>query len=397
MVSVLADRQISESSTRTEHDCPRVCVISDCLTGNVDEGAKKLTFELLGALTRSYDVAVLSTAGPVLPTIAHWVCSSRTFISPALRSELRRLQPDVLIYATQRSATFFSFIRSRLLKSFCPQATVVLLGLQTRRHSAWQKSIIRHVRPDLVCVQSLANQQYLCQLGCAVGRLRSGVDTNKFLPVSATQRQALRTKYGLDRDKQIVLHVGHLKEARGVRVLAEIAAIPGYQSVLVTSTSTPQDLALGDELQTAGVVVFAKFLAAIEELYQLADCYVFPVESTDEAVEIPLSVLEALACDLPVVTTRFGGLPQLFQSSDNPSLVFVDDAQGVVAAAIGVAGAGPHTTRSLTQSFSWDAVASDLMDQALGVRESTTNRSRRSATVVTHQRRYRRGPEGSEL
>ena len=35
--------------------------------------------------------------------------------------------------------------------------------------------------------------------------------------------------------------------------------------------------------------------ARIEELYQLADCYLFPVASTDNCIGVPLSVLEAFA------------------------------------------------------------------------------------------------------
>ena len=67
------------------------------------------------------------------------------------------------------------------------------------------------------------------------------------------------------------------------------------------------------DLEAAGVRVLRENLPAIHELYQLADVYLFPVQRADAAMEIPLSVLEAMAVNLPIITTPFGRLTELFE------------------------------------------------------------------------------------
>ena len=65
----------------------------------------------------------------------------------------------------------------------------------------------------------------------------------------------------------------------------------------------------------------------IEEVYALSDCYVFPTPPMNKinSIEIPLSVLEAMACNLSVITTKFGALPKVFEEGDG--LIFVDDGE----------------------------------------------------------------------
>ena len=96
----------------------------------------------------------------------------------------------------------------------------------------------------------------------------------------------------------------------------------------MASTSTPAETDLVRDLSAAGVVVVREVLPDIQELYQLADCYVFPVEHELACAEVPLSVLEALACGLPVVSTPFGGLPELLD--DVQGVTFVAEADGMV-------------------------------------------------------------------
>jgi glycosyltransferase involved in cell wall biosynthesis len=308
----------------------RICIVSDDLAGPPDEGVRKFTVAISAALGRTHDVALLTTtqASPVAGVRS--IPASRTFISRSLRTAIRQGEPDVLIYATHRSATFFSFIRARILAAYAPAARIVLLGLQTRRHSWWQRQMIRLMRPDLVVVQSAANRAYLERIGCRAVVIHSGVDAETFQPVDDERHHALRVTYGIAGENPVVLHVGHLQAGRGIAVLGELARSGGCQVLLVASSSTTQEDALRRLLEQSGVRIMSEYLPRIEELYQLADCYVFPVETTDNAIEVPLSVLEALACDLPVVTTRFGGLPAMFPGPSHPGLVFVETQADII-------------------------------------------------------------------
>jgi glycosyltransferase involved in cell wall biosynthesis len=243
---------------------------------------------------------------------------------------------------------------------------VVLVGLQDSRHAAWQQRLLGRLAPNLVCVQSPQNRIYLEERGCRAVQVPSGVDLTTFQPVSPERSRALRDQYGLPVDRPIVLHVGHLQRHRGVGVLAQLAAHWPGQVVLVASSSTRQEADLADELRSAGVAVFADFQPHVEHFYQLADAYLFPVQSSMNSIAVPLSVLEALACDLPVATTRFGGLTSIFGNVQRPGLLFADDAAELIAHARSLAEQPRLTTRPLVEPFSWEAIADTLLSASTG-------------------------------
>ena len=342
----------------------RVCVLSEDLSGAPDEGVKKLALSIARAIGQRHDLTLLSTEGRAPLDGARLAAAPRTFMSTALRRELARAAPEILIYVSRSSTTLMAFLRSRVLRLFCPDARLVLVGLQARRHGRLQRRLAGRLAPDLVLVQSPESQRYLETLGCRTALLPSGVDTAVYRPVSLGERRDLRQRYGLPHDRPIVLHVGHLKRERGVGVLADLAA-GGVQPVLITSSSTAQQPGLAEELRRAGVDVRTDYQPNVEHFYQLADCYVFPVASGDHAIEVPLSVLEAFACDLPVVTTRHGGLPRAFGRANHPGLVFADTPSELVAEALRLARSGVRDTRSLALPYSWEAAAASLLDHPL--------------------------------
>lgn len=352
----------------------RIWIISDDLSGPPDEGVKKFTLAMAATLRCRHDVELISTDGAGDGAEIRLIPTSKTFLGRSLFEALREERPEIVIYASRRSATLFTFLRARLLKLYCPTAEVVLLGLQTRRHRRWQQAVVRRIRPDLVLVQSDDNRDYLERLGCRASLVPSGVDVDTFRPVDATRRLELRDRYGLSPDLPVVLHVGHLQEGRGIRDLIPLAASGQCQVLLVTSTSTLRQTPLATELRIAGVRLLTDYLPRIEEVYQLSDCYVFPVRTTDNAIEAPLSVLEALACDLPVVTTRFGGLPRLFEGVSHPGLVFIDSVEDLTREALRLARSGQWGTRELALPFSWDAAVEVALAEVFSVPTPTKRR-----------------------
>lgn len=354
----------------------RVCVLSEDLAGLPDEGVRKFALAIAGGLQKQHSVSVVTTGAQSGSDALLVAPAPRTFLSKQLRTTLAEIDPEILIYVARSSATFMSLIRSRVLKSYCPRSSIVLIGLQSRHHSRVIQPFVRYFSPDHILVQSLASKRYLETLGCSAGLIHSGVDLDTFQPAAPEARTRLRERYGFHVDRPVVLHVGHLKAARGIRVLADLAARDACQVVLIASSSTSQETRLGQELRDAGVTVLTEYLPCIQEIYQAADCYVFPVESTDNAIEVPLSVLEAFGCDLPVVTTRFGGLNRLFGEHSHPGIAFIDSPAELADEAVRLSSAhcshlktahahaaNPLSTRSLALPHSWEAVVDGLMLQ----------------------------------
>jgi glycosyltransferase involved in cell wall biosynthesis len=129
---------------------------------------------------------------------------------------------------------------------------------------------------------------------------------------------------------------------------------PLLDTLLVGSTSTPQDEHLVQELEEVRVRVLRDYIPDIQEIYQLSDCYLFPVASRTAAIELPLSVLEAMACNLPVITTRFGGLEDHFP--EGHGLMFVETLEEM-REAISLVKEGLETnTRAMVADLSWDNI-----------------------------------------
>ncbi|MBK9234551.1 MAG: glycosyltransferase family 4 protein [Rhodoferax sp.] len=91
-------------------------------------------------------------------------------------------------------------------------------------------------------------------------------------------------------------------------------------------------LALSRELGVADAVVFAGRIANadIASLYASADLMLNP--STVD--NMPISILEALACGVPVVSTDAGGIPDMVSHDVSALLVPIGDADAMAAAAM---------------------------------------------------------------
>lgn len=344
----------------------RICLISDRLTDSPDEGKGKFAYCLLKALEQWGPVLGLCTGRKKSddPSIRS-LSTNRLLLSYRVASAIRRFQPDFIFYVPSSNATPFSFLRSRLLKVYYPRSKVVLVTLQPHSYGWFWRILMPFLAPDLTFVQSARMLRGLGRIDGLVRLLPSGVDLETFIPVSAARRAALRRQYGFKEDAFIMLHVGHIREERNVSWLKEVQRLG--QAVLVGSTTTRQDGRVKEDLLRAGVQVIDRFTPRIQELYQLSDCYLFPVLRPGASIEVPLSVLEAMACNLPVVATRYGGLPRLFPQG--LGLYYADNLTGVIDSVLRARSMNGCRTRELVAPFAWPRIAEQLLFELGGKTE----------------------------
>ena len=337
---------------------PRVCLISDCLVEPHDEGARGLAAGIAMGLRSCADVLTINTSRRGPPAAGTtWIPASRPLFSPELWTEVRRFRPELILYLPWSSASPLGVFSSHVLRRALPSARVAMVAFQPRSCGHATRLALRWLWPHQVLCFSHRTKQHFEQMKVRASVIPTGVDGARFRPADEERRRSLRAKYELPQSRRIVLHVGHLKRERNVQVMADLAGLDGWTAVLVVSTSTLAEADLVRDLSAAGVVVIREALPDIQELYQLADCYVFPVEHELACAEVPLSVLEALACGLPVVSTRFGGLPDLLD--DVPGVSFVAGADETVDAVR----RGPLQSPSLeiAARLSWPHVAATIL------------------------------------
>jgi len=337
----------------------KIAVISEDLTEPWDEGIKKFAWSVGAALQPDHDVLPLNIDRSGFPgEAAVRIPGTRTFFNDRLRWELRRFAPDRILYVPSPSGTVFSFIRLYALKRHVPGAGMGMVALMPRRLPQIFAPFLKLLSPPVIFVPSYRSKLRLGRLAIRAELLPVGVDPAIFRPPESGEKAALRERYGVDPQAYVFLHVGHLSPRRNIEVLTGLLRLPRAEVILVGSTSTPADGRLRDSLESRGVRVIRE-VVPVEELYRLADCYVFPVEDSDGAVELPLSVLEALSCGLPVLTTPFGGLKDFFPAGSD--VRYWQSSNGLIEAAETVQHSNSIEIRDLT-SFSWAAVAGRAMD-----------------------------------
>jgi glycosyltransferase involved in cell wall biosynthesis len=348
---------------------PRISIVSEDLSLPIDEGLKKFVYSIMGPLCRGAELQVLTTeARGRLGDGVRIARANRMMLGPQLRRSLADFRPGGIIYVPRAAGTRNAFLRCRVLRAYQPAARFMMISLQPRSYGPLSRFLVRRLRPDVFAAQSHEVRDHLVSLGLPSIAIPSGVDVTTFSPASPAERSRLRAKYGLEEAAPIVLHVGHLKRERNVLLLEQVKRALGCQAVMVASTSTVAEPEVGRLLRAAGVRVIDTYVDSIVELYRLADCYLFPVWTTGGAIEMPLSVLEAMACGVPVVSTPFGSLPDWLPAG--PGLTYAGDDDGLlrqVQSVIQTSDPPPaEQIRSQVMSLSWDSIGARLVD-ALGL------------------------------
>jgi glycosyltransferase involved in cell wall biosynthesis len=290
-----------------------IAVIVEDLRLPLDEGAKKTNSSLIYTLIKKgIKVSVFTRyENPLLKNV--FPLPGNKFLAGCQFSRnLRAQAPDIILYIPASSGTIGAFVRAANIKLQAFGIPLALLNLQYRKLPTFTRFLGLHRFTDIVFTQSQASTEVFRSFGCKTVLLPGGVDSTIFQPVNRKEKRLLRLKYGFKDSDQIVLHVGHCNRNRNVGALTRLVK-SGFKVIMIASTSTTIDCDLIVELRQSGVAVITNFIKNIQHYYQLADCYVFPVFCVTSAIDAPLSVLEAMACNLPIVTTRFGALLSMFK------------------------------------------------------------------------------------
>jgi glycosyltransferase involved in cell wall biosynthesis len=346
-----------------ENRALRIVVYSERLRAPYDEGIKNWAVHLSEALSAENELLVLTSGGHDDARYGvQNIDVNRALLSARLQAAIRRFQPEAILYVPTACATLFSFARARVLRCYARNACTALITLQPRPYTPVGRFFVRRlVSPrrgrltlDWVLAQSTRTSNVLRSLGCRTALLPPAVDAARFRPALPAQKAELRARYGLPASARVVTQVGHLRSRRNLEQFLAFQASRGDHTVVVASTSTPQDVHIKRALSAAGTKVIDTYVPNIEDIYRLSDLYLFLAESDTAAIELPLSVLEAMACNLPVVCRPFGGLRDFFAAGHG---LFYWDGQPPLGDLVATALSTTSATRTLVEPYTWAAAA----------------------------------------
>ena len=165
--------------------------------------------------------------------------------------------------------------------------------------------------------------------------VHNGIDAQLWQADRSPEARAIVERHGVDPERPSVVFVGRITRQKGLPYLLRACADlpPDVQLVLCAGApDTPEILAEVEGLmqhlraqRVDGVVWIADMLPRAEGVALLSHGTVFACPSVYE----PLGIvnLEAMACELPVVATATGGIPEVVVDGETGWLVPIDQVQ----------------------------------------------------------------------
>jgi glycosyltransferase involved in cell wall biosynthesis len=172
-----------------------------------------------------------------------------------------------------------------------------------------------------------------------IAGIPNSVDPSRFRPVTHAAKSVLRARLDIPQGRRVATFTGRLVTTKGLPSLLRAwrtvaAARPDALLVLVGSgglgiQNCEDDLrrfARAHRLEDS--VLFTGSVENVHEYLQASDVFVFPSER--EAFGI--SIIEAMACELPVVTTRVDGIRDIVRPGLDALVVEAGDDAALAAA-----------------------------------------------------------------
>ena len=180
----------------------------------------------------------------------------------------------------------------------------------------------------LICISEYVANQIITDSRIKISRdkiciMYNCIDTNLFFNNNKVFSSEIRKKYNIKPDEKIVLFVGRLCKEKGIAELLQalslvkeknmvllVAGSNFYKTGIVSSYEDYLSSLISD-LECR--VIFTGYIdySEIPQYYDAADLVVLPSIWEEPA---GMTIIEAMACHKPVITTKSGGIPEYADS-----------------------------------------------------------------------------------
>jgi N-acetyl-alpha-D-glucosaminyl L-malate synthase BshA len=136
-------------------------------------------------------------------------------------------------------------------------------------------------------------------------------------------------------DERLVIHISNMRPVKRlndiVRAFAHLQrAVPARLVLVGEGPDRPEAERLACALEISDRVIFAGNMAHVENALAVADLFLM----ASEVESFGLAALEAMACEVPVVGTRIGGVPEVVEHGVTGLLAPLGDVEALAEAGI---------------------------------------------------------------
>ncbi|UCC58955.1 MAG: glycosyltransferase family 4 protein [Candidatus Bathyarchaeum sp.] len=219
---------------------------------------------------------------------------------------------------------------------------------------------------DRVITVSKKTMEYVRKLGADMSKtsvIYNGVDIDTFHPENKSES---RKKLGLPTNRKIILSVRRLVYKNGLDTLIESVPLVTRNhpdTLFVVAGKGPSKKLIEDRIKELGIKDNIKLTGFVPDkllpvYYDAANCFVLPSASGEG---LPLVLLEAMACGVPVIATTVGGTPEIIKHMKNGVLVPPRNPEAMAKAVskllseerLGPA-IGEESRRNVEDRFTWE-------------------------------------------
>lgn len=146
--------------------------------------------------------------------------------------------------------------------------------------------------------------------------LRNAVDISRFKPI---KNVSMRKEYNIKENEILILFIGHLEPFKGIfELLNAFKKIikKNVKLIIIGEGHSENEVKeIVSKYNLTDKIIFTGKVSpnVIQNYYQMADIFTLP--SYTEG--LPLVVIEAMACGLPVIVSNVGGIPEIAKDNIN--------------------------------------------------------------------------------
>lgn len=236
------------------------------------------------------------------------------------------VRPDVFSSYFLRDQTRISTLRNYPFYDY-PKAFGPIIGRIVAR---LQIHSLRRLEQTVACSNTV--QELTTQHSISLNVIRNGVDVNQYYSVSNDIKHRRRQKLQLPHKDPVFVSVGALSTRKD-----PITVVRGFQKSTVSENGTLVFLGDGDKLEELERFAIGNdsirlegFVNNVPMYLQAADYFI----SASTAEGLPNTVMEALACGLPVCLSSIGPHKEILELGDKVGTTFQCREDGELAIAL---------------------------------------------------------------
>lgn len=156
----------------------------------------------------------------------------------------------------------------------------------------------------------------------------NGIDVDRF-SISPDRGEKSRQQWNLPAGKIIVGGVGRLRHEKNFELFLQIAAelLTQHSNLhFVIAGDGPEELQLKSKAQTLGIAEYVTFTGFVPDITTIYPAFSILLH-TSRYEAMPMTILEAMACKIPIVASAVGGIAEILEHGNTALLSPSGDIQ----------------------------------------------------------------------